>query len=414
MLLNEETQRFELGGVDVLELTQNYGTPLFVYDSAKIVGQYSKMKNALKKVKRVKINYACKALTNISVLRILQNLGAGLDAVSYQEICLGLEAGFAPQDIIFTPNSVSIQELEAAMELGVKVNIDNIETLEYMGMNHPEKAFCIRVNPHIMAGGNANISVGHIDSKFGISIHQMPLVERLVKALNIKVEGVHMHTGSDILDVDVFSHAATLLFEVARKFDDLEYIDFGSGFKVKYKPNDIETDMDEFGEMMSTRFNAFCEETGKDLTLAFEPGKFLVSESGYFLARTNVVKQTTSAVFAGLDTGFNHMIRPMFYGAHHEMMNLSNPNGKPKIYTVVGYICETDTFGWNRKISEIKEGDVLCFKNAGAYCFSMASNYNSRYRPAEVLIHNGEAHLIRKRETFDDLLRNQLDPQLEY
>jgi diaminopimelate decarboxylase len=414
MLLNEETQRFELEGLDVLALTRDYGTPLFVYDSGKIVAQYSKMKNALKKVKQVKINYACKALTNISILRVLQSLGAGLDAVSYQEICLGLEAGFDPQDIIFTPNSVSIQELEAAMELGVKVNIDNIETLEYMGMNHPEKAFCIRVNPHIMAGGNANISVGHIDSKFGISIHQMPLVERLVNTLNIKVEGVHMHTGSDILDVDVFSHAATLLFEVARKFDDLEYIDFGSGFKVKYKPNDIETDIEEFGEMMSTRFNEFCEATGKDLILAFEPGKFLVSEAGYFLARTNVVKQTTSAVFAGLDTGFNHMIRPMFYGAHHEMLNLSNPKGKLKIYTVVGYICETDTFGWNRRISEIKEGDVLCFKNAGAYCFSMASNYNSRYRPAEVLIHKGEAHLIRKRETFDDLLRNQVDPQLEY
>lgn len=414
MFLNEETNQFELGGVEVLEIAQTYETPLFVYDSKQIINQYNKMKNALRQVKKLKINYACKALTNISILRLLKNLGAGLDAVSYQEILLGLEAGFEAQDIIYTPNSVSIEELEAAMKLGVKVNIDNIETLEYMGMNHPNKAFCIRVNPHIMAGGNAKISVGHIDSKFGISIHQMPLVERLVETLNIKVEGVHMHTGSDILDVDVFSHAATLLFDVARKFKDLEYIDFGSGFKVKYKPNDIETDMEQFGEMMAKRFNAFCEETGKDLTLAFEPGKFLVSESGYFLAKTNVVKQTTSTVFAGIDTGFNHLIRPMFYGSHHEIMNVSNPAGKPKIYTVVGYICETDTFGWNRKINEIKEGDVLCFKNAGAYCFSMASNYNSRYRPAEVLVHDGKAHLIRQRETFEDLLRNQVDPALDF
>ncbi|MDC0230731.1 diaminopimelate decarboxylase, partial [Aureispira] len=383
-------------------------------DSARIEAQYSKMKDALKKVKKVKINYACKALTNITVLRLLKNLGSGLDAVSYQEIRLGLTAGFAPQDIIYTPNSVSIEELEACMSLGVKVNIDNIETLEYMGMNHPNVPLCIRINPHIMAGGHAKISVGHIDSKFGISIHQMPLVERLVDTLDIQIEGVHMHTGSDILDVDVFSEAATLLFNVARKFDDLKYIDFGSGFKVKYKENDIETDMKDFGEMMSERFNTFCEETGKDLTLAFEPGKFLVSEAGYFLARTNVIKQTTSAVFAGLDTGFNHMIRPMFYGAHHDIMNISNPHGKPKIYTVVGYICETDTFGWNRKINEIKEGDILCFKNAGAYCFSMASNYNSRYRPAEVLIHNGEAHLIRKRECFEDLLYNQTDPKLDF
>ncbi len=414
MLLNDETQQFEIGGVNALEIAASYGTPLFVYDSNKIISQYKKMKQALGQVKKLKINYACKALTNLSVLKLLKNLGAGLDAVSYQEIRLGLEAGFAAKDIIYTPNSVSIEELEAAMKLGVKVNIDNIETLEYMGVHHPNQTFCIRINPHIMAGGNAKISVGHIDSKFGISIHQMPLVERLVKTLNIKVEGVHMHTGSDILDVDVFSHAATLLFNVARKFDDLKYIDFGSGFKVKYKSNDIETDMEQFGEMMSERFNAFCEETGKDLTLAFEPGKFLVSEAGYFLARTNVVKQTTSTVFAGIDTGFNHMIRPMFYGAHHEIINASNPNGKPKIYTVVGYICETDTFGWNRKINEIKEGDVLCFKNAGAYCFSMASNYNSRYRPAEVLVHNGQAHLIRQRETFEDLLRNQIVPELDF
>lgn len=414
MLLNKETEQFELNGIDPVSIASEFGTPLFVYDAQKIVEQYTKMKQALHQVKKLKINYACKALTNISILRLLQHLGAGLDAVSYQEILLGLEAGFSPQDIIYTPNSVSIEELEAAMKLGVKVNIDNIETLEYMGVHHPDKAFCIRINPHIMAGGNAKISVGHIDSKFGISIHQMPLVERLVKTLNIKVEGVHMHTGSDILDVDVFSHAATLLFDVARKFDDLQYIDFGSGFKVKYKPNDIETDMEQFGQMMTERFNRFCEETGKDLTLAFEPGKFLVSEAGYFLAKTNVVKQTTSTVFAGIDTGFNHLIRPMFYGSHHEIVNVSNPCGKPKIYTVVGYICETDTFGWNRKINEIKEGDILCFKNAGAYCFSMASNYNSRYRPAEVLIHQGKAHLIRKRECLEDLLRNQVDPALVF
>lgn len=414
MLFNEETEQFEIGGQSAVALADTYGTPLFVYDAARIQQQYQTMCKALKGVSKVKIHYACKALTNISVLRLLQQEGAGLDAVSYQEILLGLQAGFAPMEIMYTPNSVSIEELEAAIRLGVRINIDNIETLEYMGLQHPEKAFCVRVNPHIMAGGNSNISVGHIDSKFGISIHQMPLVHRLVKTLNMRIEGVHMHTGSDILDVDVFAHAAKLLFDVAREFDDLEYIDFGSGFKVQYKAHDIETDMEQFGEMITAHFNAFCEETGKDLTLVFEPGKYLVSEAGYFLARTNVVKQTTSTVFAGLDTGFNHFIRPMFYGAHHDILNASNPLGKPKIYTVVGYICETDTFGWNRRISEIKAGDILAFKNAGAYCFSMASNYNSRYRPAEVLIHQGQAHLIRARETFEDLLRNQPDPVLSF
>ena len=197
-----------------------------------------------------------------------------------------------------------------------------------MGLNFPNAAFCIRINPHIMAGGNANISVGHIDSKFGISIHQVPMVLRLVETLNMNIEGVHMHTGSDILDVGVFERAANLLFDVAAQFSDLKYIDFGSGFKVKYKSEDIETDMEDFGEMISRRFNNFCESYGKQLTLIFEPGKFLVSESGYFLARTNVVKQTTSTIFAGLDTGFNHLIRPMLYNAHHQISNISNSTGK--------------------------------------------------------------------------------------
>jgi diaminopimelate decarboxylase len=408
MILNPESQRYEIGGIAVSELAECYGTPLFVYDSAKIISQYHRMKNALSGVKNLKINYACKALNNISILKLMKQLGTGLDAVSYQEICLGMEAGFEKQDIVYTPNSVGVEEMEAAIKLGVKVNVDNIEMLEYMGHHHPNYPFCIRINPHIMAGGNAKISVGHIDSKFGISIHQLPLVERLVSTLNINVEGVHMHTGSDIYNVEVFLQAAEILFNVARKFDTVQYIDLGSGFKVKYRLDDIETDIESFGEEMSLRFNEFCAEIGRDLTLMFEPGKFLVSESGYFLAKTNVVKQTISTIFAGIDSGFNHMIRPMFYDAYHQIINASNPEGKPKIYTIVGYICETDTFGYNRKLEQVREGDILVFLNAGAYCSTMASNYNSRYRPAEVLVHNGKAHLIRKRENMQDLLHNQI------
>ncbi|MCI5054852.1 MAG: diaminopimelate decarboxylase [Flavobacteriales bacterium] len=397
-------------GIALQELGQKYGTPLFIYDADKIIEQYKKLSNALE-VPNYRINYACKALTNLSILRLLKDLGAGLDTVSLQEILLGLQAGFKPKDIIYTPNSVSIDEVLQAIDLGVQINVDNIETLEYLGHHKNEVPICVRVNPHIMAGGNQKISVGHIDSKFGISIHQIPLVERLVKTLNIKLEGVHMHTGSDIVDSGVFLQAAEILFDVARRFEDVKYIDFGSGFKVKYKPDDFETDIVDFGRQISKRFNEFCSEIGRDLTLMFEPGKFLVSESGYFLAKTNIIKQTTSTVFAGIDSGFNHMIRPMFYDAYHEIVNISNPNGNPRIYTVVGYICETDTFGWNRKINEIKVGDILAFKNAGAYCFSMASNYNSRFRPAEVLIYNGKDYLIRERETVEDLMKGQTDPE---
>ncbi|MCG8330615.1 MAG: diaminopimelate decarboxylase [Chitinophagales bacterium] len=407
-----ENNRYLLGGgVDPLVLAEQYDCPLYVYDSAIMEKQYKRMVNAFN-VKSLKINYACKALSNINILKLFKSYGAGLDTVSIQEVKLGLKAGFAPQDIIYTPNCVSIDEIEEALNLGVRINIDNISILEQFGDLDANVPVCIRVNPHIMAGGNNKISVGHIDSKFGISIHQMPLVHRVLDATGLKVEGVHMHTGSDILDPEVFLAGAEILLNIATEFKELEFIDFGSGFKVPYKEGDIATDLEELGIRLSERFNKFCEEYGKDLTLMFEPGKFLVSESGYFLARVNVVKQTTSTVFAGIDSGLNHLIRPMLYNAYHKITNISRPTGKNRIYTVVGYICETDTFGINRRMNEIQEGDILCIHNAGAYCYSMASNYNSRFRPAEVLVHQGQAHLIRRRETMDDLLKTQVMAEL--
>jgi len=342
----------------------------------------------------------------------MKSLGSGLDTVSIQEVQLGLKAGFLPEQIIYTPNGVSLIEIEKAAEIGVQINIDNLSILEQFGTKHPNIPVCICINPHVMAGGNTNISVGHIDSKFGISIHQIPHILRIVKNTNMTINGIHMHTGSDILDIDVFLYASEILFETAKNFKNLDFIDFGSGFKVPYKPGDIETDIEEFGKKLTKRFNEFCKEYGKDLTLAFEPGKFLVSEAGYFLTKVNVVKQTTSTVFAQVDSGFNHFIRPMLYGAQHDIVNLSNSKGRERFYSVVGYICETDTFANNRRINEITEGDVLAFKNAGAYCYSMASNYNSRYRPAEILWHNKEAKLIRNRETFDDILKNQIEISL--
>lgn len=391
---------------NLLQLAEEFGSPLYVYDAEKIKSQYNRLTKAFSKVEKLKINYAVKALSNVSVLKLLKDLGSGLDTVSIQEVQLGLLAGFDPKDIIFTPNGVSLEEIEMVSEMGVQINIDNLSILEQFGAKYPKVPVCIRINPHVMAGGNANISVGHIDSKFGISIHQLPHILRIVENTKMHINGIHMHTGSDILDVDVFLYASEILFETAKNFKELDFIDFGSGFKVPYKKDDIETNVEELGKKLSKRFNDFVKEYGRPLTLAFEPGKFLVSEAGYFLAKVNVVKQTTSTVFAGIDSGFNHLIRPMLYGSYHHIINISNPKGKERFYSVVGYICETDTFGNNRMISEISEGDILCFKNAGAYCFSMSSNYNSRYKPAEVLWKNEKGQLIRKRETFEDLTRN--------
>lgn len=394
---------------ELLKIVDEFGSPVYVYDAEKIEKQYNRLTNAFAKVENFKVHYAVKALSNINILKVLKNLGSGLDTVSFEEVQLGLHAGFEPNEIMYTPNGVSLEEIEAVANLGVQINIDNLSILEQFGAKHPTIPVCVRINPHVMAGGNANISVGHIDSKFGISIHQLPHLLRIVEVTKMHINGIHMHTGSDILDVDVFLYAAEILFETAKHFKELDFIDFGSGFKVPYKKDDIETNVEEFGKKLTKRFLSFEKEYGRTLTLAFEPGKFLVSEAGYFLAKVNVVKQTTSTVFAGIDSGFNHLIRPMLYGAQHRIENISNIKGKERFYSVVGYICETDTFASNRRITEIKEGDILCFYNAGAYCFSMASNYNSRVRPAEVLWLNGKAHLIRQRETFDDILRNQIE-----
>lgn len=407
MLLNNN--QYELsGGINPLDLVEVYGCPLYVYDTAIMERQYKQLYNAFS-VPKLKLNYACKALTNINVLKYFKALGSGLDTVSIQEVWMGLKAGFAPEDIIYTPNCVSMEEIGMAVKEGVKINIDNTSILEEFGQTYPDVPVCIRINPHIMAGGSSKISVGHIDSKFGISVHQIPLVHRLVKATGLTVEGIHMHTGSDILDAGVFLQGAEILFKIAREFEDLQYIDFGSGFKVPYKEGGIGTDIEDLGEQLSERFLNFTKNYGRPLTLMFEPGKFLVSQSGYFFVKVNVVKQTTSTVFAGVDSGLNHLIRPMFYDAYHEIINVSRTSGKNRIYTVVGYICETDTFGVNRRLTEVQEGDILCFKNAGAYCSMMASNYNSRYRPAEVMVHEGTHHLIRERDNFEDLLKKQVD-----
>jgi diaminopimelate decarboxylase len=326
---------------------------------------------------------------------------------------LGLRAGYSPGEILYTPNCVSFEEIRQAVDLGVMINIDNISILEQFGHYYRNTVpVCLRLNPHIMAGGNKKISTGHVDSKFGISIFQMRHIQRLIKADNIHVIGLHMHTGSDILDSEVFIRGTQVLLESAFEFPDLEFIDLGSGFKVAYREGDVTTDIEDLGRKLSESFSRFSADYGRELELWFEPGKYIVSEAGMLLVRANVIKTTPATVFVGVDSGMNHLIRPMMYDAHHEIENLSNVNGTRRVYTVVGYICETDTFALDRKLSEVREGDVLAIKNAGAYGFSMASNYNARLKPAEVLVYQGKCQLIRHRETMEDILRNQVELDL--
>lgn len=390
-------------------LAHEFGTPLYVYHAERIEKQYHRLQQAFSNSK-VRFFYACKALTNINILRLMKQLGSGLDTVSIQEVKLGLMAGFDPQDINFTPNGVSLDEITAARELGVRINIDNLSILEQFGKKFGNSyPVSIRLKPHIMAGGNLKISTGHADSKFGISIHQISQIERVVKNTDLHVNGLHIHTGSEIKEVEVFLQVAEIMFEMAGHFNQLDFLDLGSGFKVPYKPGDPETDIEHVGKSISATFNAFSKKYKHSLELWFEPGKFLVSEAGYFIVKANVIKTTPTTVFVGVDSGFNHLIRPMFYNAFHLIRNISNPHGLEKNYAVVGNICETDTFGWDRKINEVREGDFLAMYNAGAYGFEMSSNFNSRLKPAEVLIKDGKAHLIRTRDTMDDLLRHQIE-----
>jgi diaminopimelate decarboxylase len=401
------TSHFEQKGL-YKELAQLHGLPLFVYDTSRMEHRLQCLSTAFSGFPH-RIHFAAKALSNQAVLSFFASKGCGLDAVSIQEVQLGLLAGFSPGDILFTSNNVAFEELEEAVAFGVHLNMDSLSALEKFGQRFGSSwPVFIRLNPHILAGGNPKIQTGHIDSKFGISIFQLPEIERICKKFKIVVEGLHIHTGSEFLEPEVFLQGAEIVFNAASSFPDLKFLDFGSGFKVAYKKGDLETPVDALGKKMELALAQFYSRIGKELTVIFEPGKFLVSDSGVLLCEVNTIKKTPVSVFLGVNTGLNHLIRPMMYDAYHSIENISSDSESQHIYTIAGNICETDTLGYSRSLPETREGDILAIHNAGAYGFSMASQYNSRFRPAEVLLHKGQAHLIRRRETIDDLLRNQI------
>lgn len=400
---------YKIQGLNVLEICKEFGTPLFVYDAEKITQQIQSLRNAFSD-NDVKIKYAAKALTNISILKHIRKQGCGIDVVSINEAKLALKAGFKPQEIMYTPSCVHFDEIIEGVEMGVFINLDNLSVLEKFGKKYGDAyPCCIRLNPHILAGGNYKISTGHGNSKFGISVFQLPQIMEIVNKYKMDINGLHIHTGSEISETDVYLKMSEILFGVARDFPSLKFIDFGSGFKVAYKEGDNVTNIYDLGLKLGKAFREFYESYGRKLELWVEPGKYLVSEAGYLFVNTNVVKATPSVTFAGVNSGLNHLIRPMMYEAYHDIINVSNTSGGQKMYTVVGNICETDTLGSDRKINEIHEGDILAIKNAGAYGYSMSSTFNSRFRPAEVMIKNGKAMLIRERDTFEDLLKGQIE-----
>lgn len=395
-----------LSARELIRAAQEFGTPLYVYHAEKIKEQYEKLTNAFSQ-SNVVFFYACKALTNISILKYIRSLGANIDCSSINEAKLALHAGFLPQQVLYTSNGIGFDEIEEAVSLKVNINIDSLSNLAKFGKKYGhDYPVGIRLRPNIMAGGNLKISTGHDKSKFGIPVEHLDKILAVVNKYNIHITDLHIHTGSDIKDADVFVKGIEVLFDIIPHFKELRSVDLGGGFKVPYKQGDEELDIELLAQKVKEPFNNHPQ--AKNLQIWFEPGKFLVSESGYFVTQVNVMKETSAATFVSVNSGFNHLIRPMFYDSYHRIENISNPSGAERIYSVVGNICETDTFAWDRKLHEVREGDYLVFYNAGAYGFEMSSNFNSRLKPAEVMMKENKFHLIRRRDNWDDLLKNQV------
>lgn len=397
-----------LSNQQLTDIAEEFGTPVYVYHAEKIAEQYDKLKSAFFG-QDVVFYYASKALTNINILRYIKSIGANVDCSSINEVRFALHAGFKPTQILYTSNGIAFSEISEAKELGVLINIDSLSNLEKFGEKYGHSyPVGIRLRPNILAGGNLKISTGHDKSKFGISVDDIQEVVSLVQKHTMHIRGLHIHTGSEIKDVAVFVKGIEVLFSLISHFTELEFIDLGGGFKVPYQEGEEETDIEMLAQKVGESFKAIAASGNKHLQVWFEPGKYLVSGAGHFVTRVNVLKETKLTMFASVNSGFNHLIRPMFYDSYHQIENISNAHAPQKIYSVVGYICETDTFAWDREIATVREGDYLVFRNAGAYGFEMSSNFNSRLRPAEVLVAEGKPKLIRRKETFDDLLKTQI------
>jgi len=386
-----------------------FGNPLYVYDLSIIENQFKELKNGFQNIKNFKINFAVKSNSNISILKFMKRLGAGLDTVSIEEVKIGLICGFNNEDITFTPNGVSFNEIEEAYNLKVKINLDSLESIKDFSKKYSSYPISIRVNPNILSGGNKNVSVGHDKSKFGIPQDCLDEIAEMDNKKNIAIEGIHIHTGSDIVELDNFQEAFKKIFLVAKKFKNVKILNFGGGLKIPYFEGDSKTNILNLSNSIKKLINDNSFVTENNLKIILEPGKFLVGESGYFLTKVNYVKKTPNKVFVQLNSGFNHFIRPIFYDSYHEIINITNPNDKEYEYDVVGYVCEQDNFALKRKISNVRKGDILCFKNAGAYCSSMSSNYNSRIKPAEACIWKNKLVKIKERENLNNILNGQID-----
>ncbi len=400
-----------IGDVEAEKLVQKFGSPLYVYEEDTIRQRFRELKQGIP-YNNLRIYYACKANTNPTIMSILREEGSNVDVISPGEIMIALKAGFKPEQIMFTSTSVTNEDMKLAIEKGIMVNCDSLSQLERYGKLNPHSEVSIRINPDVGAGHHGHVITGGPDSKFGIYYDKLPEIKSIAKKYNLKIIGVHQHIGSGILEKEKFIMAMDMLLKTAKQIKGLEFIDFGGGLGIPYKPEQERLDINALGKKITETFSAFCREYGKELMLYIEPGRYPVAEAGFLLCTVNTLKETPKHKFAGVDTGFNHLVRPAMYGSYHNIINASNAeSAKKQKIAIAGNICESgDVFTRDengivdREMPEIKEGDVLAILNAGAYGYSMSSNYNARQRPAEVLVNGKETRLIRKMETFEHMM----------
>ncbi|MCG8569598.1 MAG: diaminopimelate decarboxylase [Spirochaetes bacterium] len=404
LLQNQQwTKYFQSRKMD--QVLKKHQTPFYFYDAEILVEKYHSLFQAIQ-YPGLKIFYAMKANYNVALLRILKDLGAGVDTVSPTELILAEKIGFSPDKIIFTANNMTDQEMHFIAKKGILFNIGSLSRLKKFGQAYPGRAVCLRFNPNIIAGAHEKIQTGGNKSKFGILLTDVGKAVDICKQYQLKVIGLHEHTGSGIEYTDQVLESMKNLLRLVQKqyFPQLEFVDFGGGFKVPYHPDEKSIDYHLFGKNISEIFQQACSQYGKDLALYFEPGKYLTAECGFLIVQVNTLKSNEERTFAGVNSGFGHLIRPSYYNAYHHIVNLSNPHGEIKKYDVCGQICETgDCFARDRAVNQIREGDYLAFFTTGAYCFAMASIYNLRPLPSEILYSQGQTKLITKELTANEL-----------
>ena len=406
-----QNNQLYIGEMPAVELVKKYGSPLYVYEEETIRQKIRELKQSIPH-KNLKIYYACKANTNIHIMRILREEGAYVDVLSPGEIIAAEKAGFRHEEMMFTSTSVTDEDMRFAISRSIMVNCDSLSQLERYGKLNPNSKVSVRINPDVGGGHHGHVITGGPESKFGIYFDKVSEIKAISKRHSLKIAGIHQHIGSGILEKETFMLAMSVLLKTAKQFESLEFVDFGGGLGIPYRPEQKPLDMKALGTKIADTFSQFCMEYGKELMLCIEPGRYPVAEAGFLLCTVNTLKETTTHKFAGVDTGFNQLIRPAMYGSYHKIIVADNAESDMKEKIVIaGNVCESgDVFTRDehgiadRELPKIKEGGILAILNAGAYGFSMSSNYNTRPRPMEILVSGTNSRIIRKKEDFEYLM----------